>query len=140
MRRESRAEDSRGPQLPDGGEPGTGPEPGKVPDAILQRAIPALLVCERCHQVITSEDRRIEVEGAHVHRRTNPMGWRFEIGCFSVAPGVEVATASSTEYSWFVGRAWRVGRCGGCGIQLGWYFEGREPDFHGLILDRLAEA
>ncbi len=27
--------------------------------------------------------------------------------------------------------------CRGCGAHLGWHFEGRDPAFHGLILDRL---
>ena len=86
---------------------------------------------------MTAEDDRAVVEGEHVHRRTNPAGIEFEFGCFLTAPGVQVVGEPAFEFSWFEGRAWAYSMCRGCGTHLGWHFEGRDPAFHGLILDRL---
>jgi hypothetical protein len=86
---------------------------------------------------VTAEDERAVVEGEHVHRRTNPAGIEFEFGCFLAAPGARVVGVPTLEFTWFVGRAWAYSLCRRCGTHLGWHFEGRDPAFHGLILDRL---
>lgn len=77
------------------------------------------------------------VEGRHIHRRTNPAGLEFELGCFGKAPGAAALGEPTTEHSWFGGYAWCFDLCRGCGTHLGWYFDGSEPPFHGLILNRL---
>jgi hypothetical protein len=102
-------------------------------DAFLQR----WLRCRLCREPVTAENDRAVVEGEHVHRRTNPSGIEFEFGCFVAAPGAQVAGEPTTEFSWFTGYAWAYSMCRGCGTHLGWHFEGRDPAFHGLILDRL---
>jgi hypothetical protein len=86
---------------------------------------------------VTAEDERAVVEGEHVHRRTNPAGIEFEFGCFLAAPGARVVGEPTLEFTWFAGRAWAYSLCRRCGTHLGWHFEGRDPAFHGLILDRL---
>ena len=102
-------------------------------DAFLQR----WLRCRLCREPVTAEDDRAVVEGEHVHRRTNPAGIEFEFGCFLAAAGAQVVGEPTFEFSWFAGCAWNYSLCRGCGTHLGWHFEGRDPAFHGLILDRL---
>lgn len=79
----------------------------------------------------------LEIEGCRIHRRTNPAGIEFEIGCFGAARGAEPAGIPTTEYCWFAGYAWSYSMCRACDIHLGWYFEGTAPPFHGLILECL---
>jgi hypothetical protein len=95
------------------------------------------LRCRLCRGPVTAEDDRAVVEGEHVHRRTNPAGIEFEFGCFLAAPGAQVVGEPTFEFTWFPGRAWAYSLCRSCGTHLGWHFEGREPSFHALILDRL---
>ena len=77
------------------------------------------------------------VAGQVLHHRTNPAGVAFTFGCFSAAPGAEPVGEATGRHSWFPGYAWRLALCWGCGTHLGWQFEGAEPTFFGLILDRL---
>lgn len=95
------------------------------------------LRCAVCASVVTGDGHRIEIEGRHVHRRMNPAGIEFEFGCFGEAPGAAVRGEPTTEHSWFAPYSWVYSVCRGCGAHLGWFFEGGEPRFHGLILDRL---
>ncbi len=95
------------------------------------------LLCAVCAEPITDDERRIAIEGRHVHLRTNPAGFDFEFGCFSEAPGAVVAGAATDEHTWFAGFKWRFSICRGCGAHLGWRFERSGSSFHGLILDRL---
>ena len=109
------------------------PELRGATDALLRR----WLRCRHCRERVTAEDDRVVVEGEHVHRRTNPAGIEFEFGCFLVARGARVVGEPSFEFTWFPGRAWAYSLCLGCGTHLGWHFEGGDPPFHALILDRL---
>jgi hypothetical protein len=102
-------------------------------DVLLKR----WLRCRHCRERVTAEDDRTVVEGEHVHRRTNPAGIAFEFGCFLAARGAQVVGEPTFEHTWFAGRAWAYSMCRGCGTHLGWHFEGRDPAFHALILDRL---
>jgi hypothetical protein len=71
----------------------------------------------------------------------NPAGMLFHIGCFGAAPGCRVVGPSSDEYPWFPGHSWRYALCGGCGVHLGWHFQGAEgTGFFGLRLAQLREA
>jgi hypothetical protein len=103
----------------------------------MDRLLRRWLRCRLCHEPVTAEDDRVVVEGEHVHRRSNPSGIEFEFGCFLAAPGAAVVGEPTFEFSWFAGCSWAYSMCGGCGTHLGWYFQGRDPVFHGLILDRL---
>ena len=95
------------------------------------------LVCRACGHAITSSRARIEVAGAHEHRKTNPAGYTFHLGCFRAAPGARGWGPACAEHSWFAGHTWRFALCGGCESHLGWAFEAAGGGFHGLILDRL---
>jgi hypothetical protein len=95
------------------------------------------LLCFACGHPITSESERIAAGGAHEHTFTNPGGWVYRIGCFRRAPGCAQAGEFTGEYSWFPGQAWRYALCAGCRAHLGWAFRGAQPEFYGLILDRL---
>ncbi len=96
------------------------------------------LVCAACRHPITSEGHRIEVEGRHAHRRSNPFGVTFDFWCFEAAPGASCLGRPTTEHTWFAGFAWSFALCGGCGEHLGWLFEGRTPlRFYGLVCGRL---
>jgi hypothetical protein len=95
------------------------------------------LFCRACLEWITEESEGVSVEGRSVHRRINPAGVEFEFRCFRRAPGARVAGTPTTEHSWFPGFAWSFALCGGCGIHLGWFFNGWAPPFYGLILGRL---
>lgn len=87
--------------------------------------------------MVASDGDRIDVEGRHVHRRINPAGFEFEFGCFDEARGTAVVGEPTAAHSWFAGYAWVYSICGRCGAHLGWFFEGRDPRFFGLILARL---
>jgi hypothetical protein len=98
------------------------------------------LACARCKAAITTDDRRIEVNGAHEHYFVNPHGFDFHVGCFSDAPGVTSAGRASNEFTWFPGHTWQMDLCTSCTIHLGWIFRSPREIFHGLILDRLTRA
>lgn len=120
-------------------DPASGPETARV--AATRRAVQPVeerrLFCAQCRHLVTHQDERISVQGSHEHRRTNPLGVSFHIGCFRSAGGVSVIGPASTEHTWFAGCAWRIGVCAGCGTHLGWRFDGDTGAFFGLILARL---
>ncbi len=110
-------------------------------DASRDREPPnAALVCAFCQHPVTFPAFRIEVHGEHRHTFANPHGLVFHIGCFSEAPGCRPVGAPSSEFPWFSGYDWQVGRCARCGLHLGWLFTSAAASFHGLILDRLQDA
>lgn len=101
------------------------------------------LRCAACGSAITREAFRIEVQGSHEHRRSNPHGHRFRIGCFGEAAGCAAAGEPTAQWSWFAGYAWQIASCRACGEHLGWRFGteqasgGAASVFYGLILARL---
>jgi hypothetical protein len=95
------------------------------------------LVCRACGHDVTSTSERIAMQGAHDHRKTNPAGYTFHVGCFRRAPGAPGRGPVSEEHTWFAGYAWQIAVCAGCGGQLGWLFHAEASRFHGLILERL---
>lgn len=97
------------------------------------------LRCRLCGAVITGEDERVPVQGAHVHTQRNPAGVVYCFGCFQSAPGCAVFGTPTGEHTWFAGCLWRIAACRGCGEHLGWRFQGAE-EFYGLILDRLVTS
>ena len=98
------------------------------------------LFCAACRHPVTHQDERIQVNGGHQHRCTNPGGYAFEIGCFHEAGGC-IAVGEATEvHTWFKGYGWRVALCASCEHHLGWRFQGSADYFHGLILGRLTSA
>lgn len=98
------------------------------------------LLCARCRHPVTHRDERIEVNGAHGHRCTNPGGHTFDIGCFREAAGCAAIGDATRAHTWFKGYAWRIAVCASCEHHLGWRFESPADHFHGLILDRLTSA
>jgi hypothetical protein len=116
---------------------GSGRTPSVADAALLRDAAGRRLRCRVCGAVITGEGHRVEIAGGHVHRRVNPAGFEFELGCFDAAAGAAVVGPPTAEFSWFAGYAWSYSVCRACGAHLGWYFEGGEGAFHGLILNRL---
>ena len=98
------------------------------------------LLCIRCHHPITSPKARIEVGGRHQHRRSNPHGYHFRVGCFSEAPGCKTRGQPSSHFSWFPGNSWQVTICGSCEVHNGWRFVGDAGLFFALILDQLREG
>ena len=97
-------------------------------------------MCTRCHFPITEAEARIEMLGRHEHRRSNPHGYHFRIGCFARAGGVVASGQSSSHFSWFPGYAWQVEICRQCQTHIGWHFHGSDSAFHGLVLDNLREG
>ena len=104
---------------------------------VLGTSSPRRLVCAVCAEPVTADEHRIAVEGRHRHRRSNPAGIDYEFGCFSRAPGAIAVGSPTSEHTWFAGLSWRIAICRGCGVHLGWRFDGTSSAFHGLILDRL---
>ena len=95
--------------------------------------------CAACNAAITTHANRVSVHGAHEHRRVNPSGVDFRIGCFSEAPGCFAEGIATTFWTWFPGYAWQIACCRACGDHLGWAFTGGDRSFFGLILTRLIE-
>ncbi len=96
------------------------------------------LFCCQCHQVITTETDRINIQGAHQHCFANPYGIIFQIGCFQTAKGCGYTGSLTEKWSWFKGLSWRIAICNMCLIQLGWlYVSPGGESFNGLILNRL---
>lgn len=112
---------------------------GEDPDfeSLLDTSSGRRLCCRVCRNLVAGDGDRIDVEGRHVHRRINPAGFEFEFGCFVEARGAAKVGAPTAAHSWFAGYAWVYSVCRRCGAHLGWFFAGRDPRFHGLILDRL---
>lgn len=100
------------------------------------------LYCAKCGRLITEGRYRIAVDGAHEHSRFNPAGLRFIIVLFKEAPGLAVAGAATTAFTWFSGYAWEIGACASCGTHLGWRYTGADQPrvFFGLIRDRLTNV
>lgn len=97
--------------------------------------------CAACAARITPERAQIAINGAHEHEFMNPAAIRFVIACFSEAPGCVGHGDSSTVWTWFPGRAWRIALCKACDAHLGWSFEKAESaTFFGLIADRITRA
>lgn len=96
------------------------------------------LVCVRCHHRITTRAARTEVGGGHEHRRSNPAGFHFRIGCFSAAPGCVPRGEISSHFTWFPGYSWQATICGLCEVHNGWAFRGGDH-FYALILDLLRD-
>lgn len=102
---------------------------------------PGALVCAACGAPVTTAAARAERFGAHVHVFSNPDGLRFEIGCFSAAPGVRLIGEEILAFTWFPSFAWTVALCARCAVQLGWrYRSAFGAEFFGLILEKLREA
>lgn len=119
------------------GEPPPPPPERAVEDDVADVDPDRALRCAACRHPITSEDDRVEVHGAHEHRRVNPSGTDFLVGCFERAPGCASVGEPTLHWTWFPGFAWSVAICRGCGGHLGWRFTGVDGGFFGLILPRL---
>lgn len=100
---------------------------------------PRRWLCRRCRAPITSDDQRLTIAGRHAHRRSNPHGIEFELGCFGAAPGATTSGLPTSEHTWFTGYRWSFALCRRCNVHLGWFFSGAEPPFHGLIFKRMVE-
>lgn len=97
-----------------------------------------LFLCRQCHRMIARPMDQISVNGAHRHVFANPHGLVYEIGCFRVVTGCGHVGGTSTEFTWFVGHAWRILACNGCLSHLGWVFSASSGErFYGLVLDHL---
>jgi hypothetical protein len=115
---------------------------GPAPDAIDQTERvddQRLLRCAACGAVVTTWAAKVSVHGAFEHRRVNPSGVDFHLGCFGEAPGCFGEGAPTLFWTWFPGYAWQIASCRRCREHLGWVFHG-ETTFYGLILSRLKEG
>ena len=112
---------------------------GEAPDveSVLGLSSERRLLCAACGEPVTADEHRVNIEGRHVHRRTNPAGFEFEFGCFREASGAVAVGSATMEHTWFAGWTWRASICRSCGFHLGWLFESGGSSFQGLILDRL---
>lgn len=95
------------------------------------------IFCRTCGEVVTARKQMIEVSGTHTHTFFNPAGIVFELGCFRQAKGCVVVGKPTDEFSWFAGHVWSYALCKACQNHPGWFFEGRDSSFFGLILPRL---
>lgn len=97
------------------------------------------ILCRACGSVVTGRNEKIAVSGSHAHTFFNPVGIVFELGCFRRAPGCRITGGATSEFTWFAGYVWRFALCSNCQAHLGWFFEGRDSTFFGLILASLQE-
>jgi hypothetical protein len=122
-------------------DPGRGePRVRLRPDEAEREGAGRVLACAICAAEITTDAARMAVSGAHEHTFANPHGIVFRLGCFAAGTGLVAVGAPSAYFTWFPGHTWQAEHCASCGGHLGWLFRGADTAFHGLILDRLAEA
>ena len=95
------------------------------------------LVCVACGHIITNDDFRIEMNGAHEHTFVNPGGFQHHIGCFNAAPGCAYTGNTESAFSWFPGWTWQVAVCARCRAHVGWIYRNAGEQFHGLIVAAL---
>lgn len=95
--------------------------------------------CKTCGWTITAENQKTAINDSHTHTFFNPAGIVFELACFHKAPGCLVAGEATTEFTWFSGYLWRYALCQNCQNHLGWFYEGRDRSFFGLILQNLTQ-
>ena len=100
------------------------------------------IYCATCSNILSHIDDRIEVQGGHQHRFTNPFDLTFDIGCYQTAPGCDISGKANAADTWFAGHEWLLATCSECTCHLGWYFEpllvqSNSSTFFGLILDRV---
>lgn len=98
------------------------------------------LVCGTCSHVVARQSDRIEVNGGHDHRFTNPYGLQFHLGCFREALGCAISGDPVAADTWFPGFCWRIASCEECRRHLGWYFDRDDVYFYGLVLDYIQNA
>jgi hypothetical protein len=91
------------------------------------------LFCAACGAPVTRERHAVARRGDHEHTVFNPSGRLFVIRCFSEANGVRRVGAATDAFTWFPNHPWRLGLCAGCAVHLGWFYEGPDGVFHGLI-------
>ena len=96
--------------------------------------------CKICGHRMTSDEKKIDVNGRHQHVFSNPIGMIYEIGCFSEANGCVNYGTSSLEHTWFAGYSWRYALCSNCHTHLGWFYQSADDSFYGLILENLEET
>lgn len=96
------------------------------------------LLCRLCGEVITSENNRVSINGAHINTRQNPSNVTFTFACFDTAPGCRAWGSATQEHTWFPGYYWQIALCAGCGEHLGWSFK-NSSRFYGLIIERLTD-
>ena len=92
------------------------------------------LVCVVCGHVISDDDYRIEMAGAHEHTFVNPAGFDYRIACFNAAPGCVHLGPTESAFSWFPGWTWQVAACARCRAHVGWIYRNSGEQFHGLIV------
>ncbi|HLO77668.1 MAG TPA: cereblon family protein [Magnetospirillum sp.] len=97
--------------------------------------------CAQCGQFMTRARLGIRMNGEHEHVLFNPAGILFRVVCFSDAPGAVAVGNASHRFTWFAGFTWRIALCKGCGIHVGWMYEGAGAPavFFGLIRSMLVE-
>lgn len=101
-------------------------------------------LCRSCaHRIAELGDVMSPCDGVTRFVFANPAGRVFEIFTLRRAAGARVWGEPTLEHTWFVGHAWRMLACGGCGRHLGWEFRpvaGGGAGFCGLISAELVEG
>lgn len=97
-----------------------------------------VIVCANCDHLITRARWRITKNEDNEHTVFNPGGQVFRIACFKEAVGVCSQGPPRSEFTWFKGYSWQVGRCAGCSTHIGWRYTGSDT-FFGLIKDQLKD-
>lgn len=93
--------------------------------------------CQQCQHPITSRSQAIQVQGAHEHTFRNPAGYSFHVLCFRNAAGALRIGTPTPEATWFASYSWSFAVCEECQQHLGWFYDGPEDGFAGLIATRL---
>jgi len=98
------------------------------------------LACASCANPVTDKSAMIAVNGTRTHLFTNPDGYRFRIGCFDRAQGLDGDGEPTYEYTWFAGFTWQAQTCARCHVHIGWLYQSQASSFYGLILSQLVEV
>ena len=93
--------------------------------------------CLACGHILTNEQERQSVDGAHIHTFSNPHGIVYIIACYGDVPGCTYIGSETEHWTWFEGYVWQIALCAGCRIHIGWAFRQSDDRFHGLVRNRL---
>ena len=84
--------------------------------------------CAACATRLAREDWVLEAASQGPLVFANPHGRFFELLLVTHVVGGVFDRHPTSEFTWFIGYAWRVGSCASCRAHIGWHFQATGSD------------